>query len=503
VSGVAADERCSATEGSPAGFRAGLRIVNTRQGEGDTGSQGRIFGHPRGLLVLAGTELWDRISFSGMQAILVLYMVERLFLPGHIDHITAFTGFRHGIESVTGPLSSQALASQIFGLYVGLIYFTPTFGGFVGDRFLGRSRSVTLGALLMTAGHFCMAFEASFLAALLLLIVGAGFLRGNLTPQVAELYGPDDRRRPVAFQVYFSMVSLGAFVAPLVTGALSQFYDWDIAFGFAGFGMLAGLTVYLLGRRSLPPDVPRQRRSARVPLRSDERSTVWVLLALIPIATLFWIAQAQIWNTYNLWVRDHVNLRVWDLIVPVPWLQSLDGLAPFVALPLLLLFWRWQGRRGSEPDEYTRMSVGLLIFGASVSLLAAGEWITDPTGKTPLLVPVAFHLISNVGWLYFAPSANSLFAGAAPAAMRGTMIGVYTLSMFFGSVISGRLGGLYESVRPSLFWSLHAGVALAGGLLLLLISPRLRRVTNASSAISKKERAAKFGGPSAFARPDL
>ena len=159
-----------------------------------------IFGHPKGLVVLAGTELWDRMSFSGMQAILVLYMVEQLLLPGHVEHIAGFGVFRQVVESITGPLSTQALASQIFGLYVGLTYFTPTIGGFIGDRFLGRMRSVTLGASLMAAGHFCMAFEQSFLLALLLLIFGAGLLRGNLTPQVSELYAPDDKSAPWRFR---------------------------------------------------------------------------------------------------------------------------------------------------------------------------------------------------------------------------------------------------------------------------------------------------------------
>lgn len=134
-------------------------------------ASGREFlGHPRGLLFIGGTELWERISFHGMQALLVLYMVEYLLLPGHVENIARFGSFRAVIEGVTGPLSPQALASQIFGLYVGLVYLMPVFGGILGDRVLGRRRAVVIGALLMTAGHFCMAFERSFLVALLLLV---------------------------------------------------------------------------------------------------------------------------------------------------------------------------------------------------------------------------------------------------------------------------------------------------------------------------------------------
>ena len=146
-----------------------------------------LFGHPRGLGVLAGLEVWDRVSFYGMQSLLVLYMVGQLLLPGHVERIAGFSAFRAGLEAIVGPMSVQALASQIFGLYVGLVALTPIFGGFLGDRVLGRRRGIILGALLMTAGHFAMAFDQSFLLALLLLIVGAGFVRGNVAPQIGEL----------------------------------------------------------------------------------------------------------------------------------------------------------------------------------------------------------------------------------------------------------------------------------------------------------------------------
>jgi POT family proton-dependent oligopeptide transporter len=439
----------------------------------------RIFGHPRGIVILAGTELWDRISFSGMQAILVLYMVERLLLPGHVEQIAGFGPFRRAIEAATGPLPIQALASQIFGLYVGLIAFTPVFGGWLGDRVLGRGRAIALGALLMTAGHFCMAFERTFLVALLLLILGAGFLRGNLASQLAELYAPDDSRRAVAFQAYVAVVSVGGFIAPLVTGILSQRFGWDVAFAFAGFGMLIGLMVYVFGRRLLPADQTRLSGARRERLQPAERRIIWALCAILPIATLFWIAQAQIWNTYNLWVRDHVELHVGNFVVPVPWLQAVDGLAPLLALPLLLWFWAWRARRGAASDEYARMTVGLFVFGASVLLLASGQWFADSHGKVPLLLPVVFHFASNVGWLYFLPSATSLYAGVAPRSVRGTMVGVLALSVFFGAVISGRMGGLYAVMSPAAFWTLHAGAAFLGGVLLAATSARLRRITGA------------------------
>ncbi len=434
-----------------------------------------IYGHPRGLAVLAGTELWDRISFHGMQALLVLYMVEQLLLPGHIEQIAGFGAFSTGIEQLTGPLSAQALASQIFGLYVGLVYLTPVLGGWIGDRFLGRTRSVTLGALLMTAGHFCMAFDRSFLLALLLLILGAGCLRGNLTPQVGELYGKQDRRRVVAFQIYGATINLGAFIAPIATGALGQAYGWHVGFAFAGFGMLLGLVIYLFGRRHLPPEAPRGPRAARAPLEPHERRAILFLLALVPIAALFWVAQSQVWNTYNLWVRDHVDLQIGGWTMPVPWLQALDGLAPFVCLPPVIAFWAWQARRGAEPDEFTKIAIGCFLFAGSTLWLAAAHLVTDSAGRTPLFWPVIFHFASNLGWLYFAPTIIALFSRAAPTGVNATMIGVYYLSIFLGSVVSGRLGGLYERLSASLFWGLHAALVAGGGILMLVVGSRFRR----------------------------
>ncbi len=434
-----------------------------------------LFGHPRGLAVLAGLEIWDRISFYGMQALLVLYMVGQLLLPGRVEHIVGFAGFRSGIEAVVGPLSVQALASQIFGLYIGLGAFTPVIGGFLGDRFLGRRNSITLGALLMTAGHFALAFDQSFLIALLLLILGVGLVRGNVTPQIGELYDPADRRRGVAYQIYGSVINLGAFIAPLVTGALGQAYGWHIAFGFAGFGMLAGLIVYLWGQRHLPPERPRPPRGERVPLTTDQRRVVLYLLALVPIAAMFWVAQSQIWNTYNLWVRDHLQLQFGSWTMPVPWLQSLDGLAPFVLLPPMLIFWRAQAARGREPDEFTKIAIGCFIFGASTLLLAAGQFITDGTGRTPLALAVVFHFASNLGWLFVVPSLNALFSRLAPTSVNATMLGVNATSVTFGSFISGRIGGFYEQMPALQFWAMHAAIVGAGGVLMLLVGAKLRR----------------------------
>jgi POT family proton-dependent oligopeptide transporter len=433
------------------------------------------FGHPRGLWVLAGTEIWDRVSFYGMQALLVLYMVGALLLPGHVERIAGFAGFRGAIQSVTGPLSVQALATQIFGLYIGLITFTPLIGGFVGDRWLGRRRSIALGALLMTAGHFCMAFDESFLAALALLVLGAGFLRGNVAPQIGELYGPEDRRRDVAFQIYGMVINFGAFLAPIITGALNAAWGWHVGFGFAGFGMLIGLIVYLSGQRLLPPERLRGPQAPRAKLAVGDRRLIAFLLVLAPAVALFWVAQSQVWNTYNLWARDHVELRVGGFTVPVPWLQSLDGLAPFLLIPTVLAFWRFQAKRGSEPDEFVKAAIGCFIFGGATLILAAGQFVVDGAGRTPLYMPILFHLFSNLGWVYFAPTVTAIYSRLAPASVNATLIAVSQLAVTIGSFTSGRLGALYERLPPSEFWAIHAACVGVGGVLMLAFGLYVRR----------------------------
>lgn len=432
-----------------------------------------LLGQPRGLFCLAGTELWDRISFHGMQALLVLYMVGQLLLPGHVEAIAGFAAFRAAIEAVTGPLTVTALAAQIFGLYVGLVYFTPIVGGAIGDR-IGRRRTITAGALLMTAGHFAMAFDASFLVALLCLILGAGAMRGNLEAQVGALYDPGDRRRDDGFQLFYIGINVGAFIAPIVCGALGAAYGWHVAFGFAGVGMLIGLGVYLTGSRHLPPETVRGT-AAHAPLTRAERRVIVVLALVVPVLALFWIAQSQVWNVYNLWVRDHVDLNILGWTMPVPWLQALDGIAPVALMAPTLAWWRVQAARGTEPDDITKIAIGCLIFAGGTAWLAAAPLVTPPGGRVPLLWAIGFHLLSNEGWLFFVPIVLALFTRAAPARVAATMIGVMTLATFFGSVISGRLGGLYETLDPGRFWLLHAAIVGAGGIIFLVAGPMLRR----------------------------
>ena len=435
-----------------------------------------LFGHPRGLLVLAGTEFWERLSFKAMQSLLTLYMVEQLLLPGHVEHVVGFAALRRVVESATGPLAAQPLASMIFGLYITLLTFTPLLGGVVGDRLLSQTGAVVAGAVLMAAGHLCMAFDASFLLALLLLILGAGLLRANLSPQVGGLYSTDDRRRSTAFQIYGAAVNAGGFVAPLIAGSLGQSWGWHAGFGFAAVGMIVGLVVYLLGRGELPAQPARaQRIQASRPLTAEEWRRVALLIALMPLIGAFWVSQSQVWNTYNLWVRDHLELMIGGFKTPVPWLSSLDSLVPFLALPPLLMFWGWQARRGREPDELGKMAIGCFIFAAATFWLGLGQFVLDAHGRTPLLWAVAFHLVSNIGWLFVSPTSSAFYNRTAPAPVVATIMALALLAVSIGSLVSGRLGGFYEQLTPLQFWSLHAAITAGGGAAILVFGALFRK----------------------------
>ena len=218
----------------------------------------QLFGHPRGLTFLFTTEMWERFSYYGMRALLVLYMVKFVLLPENADNVIGLATLRSFYESIFGPLGVQPFSSHIYGLYTALVYLTPLFGGMLADRVLGQRRTIMLGASLMAIGHFMMAFESLFLFALLVLIFGNGAFKPNISAQVGALYAPGDPRRDRAYSIFYVGINLGAFLAPLVCGTLGEEVGWHYGFGAAGVGMIdraAGLPLRradAAGRRARP-----------------------------------------------------------------------------------------------------------------------------------------------------------------------------------------------------------------------------------------------------------
>ena len=440
-----------------------------------------FLGHPRGLGYLAFTEAWERFSFYGMQTLLVLYMVNYLLLADNVREVWFF----EEVRGLYGGIDGQPLASAIFGTYAASVYLTPILGGFIADRLIGKRRAVLLGAISMAAGHFLMAFEASFLIALLCLIVGSGLFKGNIASQVGSLYKPDDLRRADAFQIFYLGINAGVIASPLIVGTLGEKIGWHWGFGAAGVGMLIALAIYIAGQKYLPREhfEPQRRRAAETPdpdrspgavlaprrrfTRQDWLALVAVLL-LIPVMAVAIVPNNQIFNAYLVWGDRQFDLVWMGEKLPTTWLVTLDAIVSVSFLAGVALFYRWYGKRWPEPDELTKMIIGSLFsIGGMLCLYMAAE--TTPEGaKIGLFWPVLFHVVNSIGFAHLLPVSLALFARLAPQQINATVIGLYYLAFFAGNSMVGWVGGWLEEMPTTQFWLVHAGFAAASGAVFVL-----------------------------------
>jgi POT family proton-dependent oligopeptide transporter len=441
-----------------------------------------FFGHPRGLGYIAFTEAWERFSYYGMQSLLVLYMVHQLLHPGHIEHVAGFVSFRHFLEFLyRGPLPVQALASAIFGLYTGLVYLTPIGGGFLADRVLGRTRTITIGALLMAAGQFLIAFDVTFLIALTSLLIGVGCFKGNLASQVGGLYAKGDNRRADAFQIYYIFINAGVIISPLIAGTLGEVYGWQYGFGAAGIGMLIGLTIYLSGRKWLPPDSPavaeggdsgrtaKSQRAAKPRLTHRERMAIVALLLLLPVLTIAIIGNQQIFNSYLVWAEQSADLIFFGRKMPTTWLVTLDSIISVSFLGASVVFWRLWSKKFPEPPEITKIGLGSLVAVTGFVSLATGAAIAAKFGtKVSIGWLITFHVLNSIGFANIFPVSLALYARVAPAALSATIIGIYYLAFFAANNLVGTIGGLLEKMPATHFWLLHGALCGAAGVIFLL-----------------------------------
>ena len=433
-----------------------------------------FLGHPRGLFYLAFTEAWERFSYYGMTALLALYMVNQLLLPGHVEHIGGFSEFRAAVESIVGPLSTQALASQIFGLYSGFVYFTPLLGGMVADRWIGQRNGVVIGALSMSAGHIAMTFDQSFLVALLLLVIGSGFLKGNISAQVGALYPREDEaRRTRGFIIFSTAINVGAVTGPFLCGLLAQVYGWHYGFGVAAIFMLLGLATYLYGYRYLPARVAR-RKFEGTRLTAADRRIVYALI-LVMIITIFQsTAFYQVFNVSPVWIQQHVALGVGGFRIPIPWYQSINSVFSILGVPLLFWIWHRQALRGREPGDLAKIGTGAWIAAVSNLVLVAAIFASGGAPVHPVW-PFFYGAGLGISFLYYWPTLLALVSRTAPAKVNSTLMGLAFMSLFISNNLIGWIGGFYEKLRPVEFWAMHAAIAASGGLLVVLFGRRLSR----------------------------
>jgi proton-dependent oligopeptide transporter, POT family len=432
-------------------------------------------GHPVGLWFLAFSEAWERFSYYGMQTLLVLYMASHLFVGNRQARVHGFAAFRAALEGLYGPQSTAGLASLVFGLYTGMVYLTPIAGGLLADRALGRTRVIVLGACLMIAGHFAMAFEASFLPALALLAVGTGCFKGNIASQLGALYPADDPRRSRAFQIFYLGISVGAVAAPLVCGTLGEVYGWHLGFGAAGVGMAVGLAIYLAGRRHLPTsEVEPRAQSARSQRTSGDAARIGALLALLPALALLIVPNQQIFNAYLLWGQARYDFVVLGRTVPTTWLVSLDAATSVIFLASTAAFWRAYGRRFREPDEVGKLILSGLLTMAAFGLLSILS-IGDSAGGLSLGWAILFHSLNSVAFANMVPVGLSLFTRAAPAALGATAVGIYYVHLFAANNIVGWVGSYSDRVNAPAFWLLHVAIAAAGTVAVVLVGRRFAK----------------------------
>jgi POT family proton-dependent oligopeptide transporter len=431
-----------------------------------------FLGHPSGLGWLSASEFWERFSYYGMAGLLVLYMTHQLLNPEHVANIWGFPLFERFIASLYGPGSGQTLASHITGFYQMSVYVTPLAGGYLADRYLGKTAAVTTGALMMALGHFLMAFDASFVLALLFLLVGVGLFKGNIAAQVGDLYSESDPRRADGFQIYYIGIQLAVIISPFICGTLGETVGWHWGFGAAGVGMLLGLLIYLTGlvRGALPREKKqRDGTIVRPALTARDRKAVAMLIALVPVLGLSMVGNQEIFNGYLVWAEKNFQIVFFGKTMPITWMLSLDAIISTVLMILSVLFWRWYARHHREPDEIGKMTIGIAIAACAPLTLALASVVVAQTGKPVSLVwAFAFHILNDLGFANLLPVGLALYSRAAPKGWEAVLIAVYYLQFALANYITGYLAGLLSLMPGPQFWLLHVGLMAVSATVLLL-----------------------------------
>ena len=491
-----------------------------------------FFGHPRGLLLLSAVEMWERFSYYGMRAILVLYLVNKLRW-------------------------SDATATGLFGTYTSLVYLTPLIGGYLADRLIGTRRSLVIGGAIIALGHFCLAFDsmAMFYVGLAFIIIGTGFFKSNSATMVGQIYRPGDARRDAGFTIYYMGVNAGATLGPAACGELAQHVSWHLGFAAAGIGMVAGLVIYLWLRDKYLPGIGvsaegiTAARAARAegqgadggkgvlrgavgaavgalvayllsgpswyPIllgvavgvafavtvfgsQGDERKRVLGIFLTAFFVVFFWTAYEQAGSSMNLFADRHTQMPgLFGWTMPSSWFQSFNPVLIIVLAPLFAAVWVALGRRGKEPSTAMKMVLGLLLLGIGFLFMVQGGRRADAGGLvSPMWLSLAY-LFHTLGELCLSPVGLSYVSRLAPARYASLLMGAWYLANTIANKLSGALAGLtptpgvargeaatglagYLQTVTSTnagFFSLFVFIGLAGGALMLVFVPLIHKLT--------------------------
>jgi POT family proton-dependent oligopeptide transporter len=438
-------------------------------------------GHPRGLRTLFFTEMWERFSYYGMRAILILYLTAAAANGG--------LGF------------DNEHAGAIYGWYTSLVYLAALPGGYIADRFLGQRRSVLLGGSIIALGHFSLAVPRLefFYAGLALIIAGTGFLKPNVSTMVGTLYGPDDARRDGGFSIFYMGINLGAFIAPLAVGFLAQDagfrgflvshgHDpnsaWHFGFGAAGLGMVIGVVQFALGRRYFGPAVegPRdqtaaQREHLKAPLSREDWSRLGAIAVLFVFSSLFWSAFEQAGSSLNLFADRMTDLRLFGRAFPSSWFQALNSLFIITLAPVFAWLWVALARRGREPSSPAKFAWGLFWVGAGFVVVAWGAVLAQKHGLASPAFLVVVYLFHTLGELCLSPVGLSTVTKLAPARFSSLMMGVWFFSLSVGNKVGGWVAGHFDphGSLPGLFLTV-AGFSIGAAVVLALLLRPIRKL---------------------------
>jgi POT family proton-dependent oligopeptide transporter len=456
----------------------------------DTSGEKTLFGHPRGLTWLFTTEMWERFSYYGMRAILVLYLTNFLLLPGTSEHVLGYHAIKGFFESLIGhPLGVQPFSSLIYGNYTAFVYLTPFFGGIIADKYIGQRFSVIIGGLTMAAAEFVLMSPNLLFVGLFLLIIGNGFFKPNISTQVGNLYKAGDARIDRAYSIFYVGINVGAFFSPLICGTLGERVGYHWGFCAAGIGMVVGQIIYLFALRTLPPDRVARLKShteKKKPLTSQDWKAVMALILLCVPTTLFWATYEQQGNTINLWAQDFTDRRLipgllnWE--IPVTWFQAFNPFMIFAFTPLVVAYWATQAKRQKEPTTVKKMAYGNFLLAVSYLIMAGAAYLTGAGGHASWLWLFGFFVVITLGELYLSPIGLALVARVAPAQILSMMMGLWFITSFTGNQLQGYIGSFFSEMNKTQFFLLCSSLGAIAAVVTWLFDRPLRPILEARAA---------------------
>jgi POT family proton-dependent oligopeptide transporter len=433
-----------------------------------------FFGHPRGLSTLFFTEMWERFSYYGMRAFLILYMVNVL---GFDD--------RH--------------AGSVYGTYTASVWAAAIVGGIIADRWLGQYKSVLIGGIIIALGHFTLAFHPLpfFYAGLGLIVIGTGLLKPNVSGIVGSLYETNDARRDAGFSIFYMGINLGAALGPLIAGYLAQRVDWHLGFACAGVGMTLGLIQYVAGRKRLQPAAERLERQRRVdraaaaeraraaaesntgePLYWGFTRVEWKRLGAMAVffvfAAIFWGAYEQAASTLNLFGDRYTRTSILGFSFPSSWFLSVQAIFVIILAPVFAWLWTRLGNR--EPSTPAKFAFGLLFIGLSFVLLLIPAFHLEatPTIRVSPFWLIGCYFIQELGELCVSPVGLSVFTKLSPVKIVGFMLGVWFLADAVGNKAAGYAVGFISSAPLPQLFGVIAGICLGASLVAFVIIKPVR-----------------------------